>query len=172
MKGSLVSELPASDGLRQAICAERTGAQRDQFAARLQSDVLGGGLSVLDHAADPKFQFCGVPVLSVGQGSLSDRLKSRHIGRDVVWRTVCKDICDDMNTVLPIVAGESGSGKTVAAILAGAGTDRKGVVVYVAANALPPDETSRNEGDDMIKRNTTVIDALESVGQRAMRSGE
>ena len=85
----------------------------------------------MDYAADPKLQFCGVSVLCVGQGSLSDRLTSRHIGVDVVWRTVCKDIRDDMNTMLPIVAGESGSGKTVAAILAGAGMDRKGVVVYV-----------------------------------------
>ena len=165
----LGESLPPGDGLRQVICdTKRTEAQRDQFAACLQSDVLSVGWSVLDHAADRQHQFCGVSVLRD-----TDRLTDRHIETDIVKRKVCNEIRKDMTKVLPIVAGESGSGKTVAAILAGGGRDGTGVVVYVHASALPADATFRKKTTSgTSQRNAAVIDALETAVQSAMRGGQ
>ena len=113
-------KLPAG----HALLAAMSGEDADEQAATLWASLATLGRSLRDEH-NPCFKFCGVMTFR-DTAAAGDMLQRRHQDVNLAFRFIVSCLSELKKTVLPVVAGESGAGKTVASIRAGRG----GTVIY------------------------------------------
>ena len=119
IKSYTMESCSRSDGFRKVICAARSPAAKKAFAVKIHDQLKNNSWSLAEYAENRTF--CGVPVL---RHDCDDVMGERHLDAGIVNRNIVTKVAAALksasNSALPIIAGESGSGKTVAAILSGA----------------------------------------------------
>ena len=185
--------IPEESGLRHAFLVYGTAGI--VLYRRLAKDLRDSGRSLEKEATDEKHRFCKVKVFWHLLSSAS--LPNRHIGEHVVQRKIVTDVQATLRGFngLPIIAGESGSGKTVAGILSGdyvhQGGQSKCIVIYTKGSCLPAndctfrlnrraarpspspaDGATTRHGDEMFLRHQRVTHALLRAVRFALPSND
>ena len=155
---SRVTQCCRSDGFRKVICAARIPAAKKAFAVNIHNQLKNNSWSLAEYAESRTF--CGVPVL---RHDCDDVMGERHLDAGIVNRNIVAKVAAALksarNSALPIIAGESGSGKTVAAILSGA--KGNAIVIYIAPSQQPPDARFASRGvQGHAARTAAVVSAV------------
>ena len=139
------------DHALRTLLMEKTGEAQ---ATALLTSLTRLGRSLRDEKSDV-FTFCDVMTFRDAEGD--DVVQQRHLdSKIIVTRRVDALLSELKTSQLPIVAGESGAGKTVASIRAG----REGTVIYLRGGRVSDEAFDLKSGGDRAKRTKRIVDLL------------
>ena len=134
----------------------RVGGVAVTRATTLLASLMRLGRSLRDEKSDV-FKFCGVMTFRDVEGG--DVLKQRHVDAEIIVPRPADNVLSHWKkSKLPIVAGESGAGKTVASIRAG----REGTVIYLRGSCVSDKAFELQSIADRAERTKRIVDLITS----------